>query len=296
MRRIGELDRREVAETFSDYLALNKISNEIDADGDAFVIWVHDDPRLATARQMLEEFLQDPSGMKYAEASQEMRRERERIVRDEARRRFEQNAAEAAAEERDARSRQLPPVTVVVALLCMVVAYHSQLGEAPAAISALYIADPSSALFGEVLEGQVWRLITPALIHVGFIHILFNLMLWFDLAGAIERVKGSWYLLAMTLLIAVVSNTGQYLFEGPLFGGLSGVVYGLFGFIWMQSRLDARSEFMMRASTVWLLLGWFFVCLTGLVPSVANWAHGLGLVIGMGWGFGAAVLARRRQA
>jgi len=38
---------------------------------------------------------------------------------------------------------------------------------------------------------------------------------------------------------------------------------------------------------------WFFLCLTGWVGSVANWAHGAGLALGMAWGWITAKLALR---
>ena len=33
------------------------------------------------------------------------------------------------------------------------------------------------------------------------------------------------------------------------------------------------------------VFGWFFLCLTGSMGSIANWAHASGLIIGLGWGY-----------
>ena len=40
-------------------------------------------------------------------------------------------------------------------------------------------------------------------------------------------MRGSWRYLVFVLLIAIPSNIAQYLWSGPQFGGMSGVVYGL---------------------------------------------------------------------
>ena len=45
----------------------------------------------------------------------------------------------------------------------------------------------------------------------------------------------------LVLVIAALSNLGQYFVSGPNFCGISGVVYGLFGYIWMKGRFDPAS-------------------------------------------------------
>jgi GlpG protein len=81
-------------------------------------------------------------------------------------------------------------------------------------------------------------------------------------------------------LIAVTSNVAQYMTGSLRFGGMSGVVYGLFGYIWMKSRYQPGSGFYMPPNTVILMLGWFVLCTTGWIGPVANAAHGVGLVVG----------------
>ena len=45
-------------------------------------------------------------------------------------------------------------------------------------------------------------------------------------------------LLGFTLLFALVSNLAQYVFGGAaIFGGLSGVLYGLLGHCWLYQQL-----------------------------------------------------------
>ena len=83
----------------------------------------------------------------------------------------------------------------------------------------------------KIRQGQIWRLITPIFLHRDFLHILFN-MAWFFLFGKQLDLKiGNKKMLILVLLIAIASNTAQYIMSGPYFIGISGVVVGVGGFI-----------------------------------------------------------------
>ena len=87
----------------------------------------------------------------------------------------------------------------------------------------------------------------------------------------------------------------QFELSGPLFGGMSGVVYGLFGFTWMQARYASRGYALNDQDTLWIM-GWFVLCATGLVGRIANAQHALGLVFGLLAGMPAYVAFRRSSA
>ena len=74
----------------------------------------------------------------------------------------------------------------------------------------------------------------------------------------------------LVLVIAAVSNVGQYLMSGPSFGGMSGVVYGLLGYVWMQGKFNPASGLALHKQTVTLMIIWFFLCLSGLMGNIAN--------------------------
>lgn len=146
-----------------------------------------------------------------------------------------------------------------------------------------------------ITQGQVWRLISPIFIHfivAGLpIHLLFNMMWLWDLGGSIEKAKGGQYLLALVFLIGVGSNLVQYFSSimihgsGGFFGGMSGVVYGLLGFIFVRRRFDPffplrLNDAIMKFMLIWLVLGF-----TGLIGNIANAAHLSGLLIGAGLGY-----------
>ena len=146
---------------------------------------------------------------------------------------------------------------------------------------SLYIGKVDSSIFYEVIHGQVWRLITPIFLHMSFMHILFN-MLWFrDLGNLIEHSFGKNFLLIFVLVTGLVSNIMQYLVSGPQFGGMSGVLYSMLGFVWVHKKLNPDFEFSLPRFDIGMMIGWFFLCLTGTLGPIANTAHGAGLVAGM---------------
>lgn len=157
----------------------------------------------------------------------------------------------------------------------------------------LIIGLPGRPLFADILGGEVWRLVTPMFLHLSFLHILFNMMWLWDLGRLVETVKGSLYLLGFVLATGIASNVAQYAIQGPGFGGMSGVVYALLGYVWMQGKFNPRFGFEIHKSTVIMMLGWYVLCWTGLAGPIANWAHTAGLLLGVAWGYLDARRARR---
>ena len=92
-------------------------------------------------------------------------------------------------------------------------------------------------------------------------------------------------MLWLVLLLAIPSNVAQYLASGPSFGGMSGVVFGLVGYVWARNRFSRTMVYPVAPQTMTLMLIWFAVCVLGLVGPIANWAHGVGLVTGGVWGW-----------
>jgi GlpG protein len=147
-------------------------------------------------------------------------------------------------------------------------------------------------------QGQYWRLITPVFLNFGWLHIVFNSLWLWELGSRVERVMGQLNMLLLFLVIALVSNASQFAFGGPgLFGGMSGVVYGLLGFSWVAPLLQPRWPIQPAPAIVLLMVGWLVVCMVGLVEvlgfgAVANAAHLGGLLCGVVLGAAFGLLSR----
>jgi GlpG protein len=148
-------------------------------------------------------------------------------------------------------------------------------------ISPLYFSTESKIFIKEIREGEIWRLITPVFLHFGLLHIIFNLLWLKDLGKVIEKKSGPIFFLLTFLVVGIVSNFAQYLTFGPKFGGMSGVVYGFLGQLWMNSTFNQKSEIHLPKYDVNMMIIWFFLCMVGLIGNIANMAHGAGLTIGM---------------
>ena len=291
MRQIGHIDNDQDARTFGDFLYVQGIENEAERDGTRWLIWIHSDDQIPAATKLLEEFRANPKDPRFqAGAPAEKLRE------------------EAKARDESYRKRVVPGnklfpgmtnygfgfVTYALIVASVIVFFRSNMGDNVESISKLLIKQVEfrgdsvawTSGFGEVRRGEVWRLFTPILIHFGFAHILFN-MLWLrDLGCMFEARLKSWYFVIFVLVVAMASNVAQYVFgKGPLFGGMSGVNYGLIGYVWIRGRFDPAAGLHLDKQSVILALIWFFACFTGYLGPIANFAHGAGLVLGMAWAF-----------
>ncbi|MFK8042573.1 rhomboid family intramembrane serine protease [Congregibacter sp.] len=155
-------------------------------------------------------------------------------------------------------------------------------------------------MFSEA-SGQIWRLVTPAFLHFGLMHIVFNSLWCWELGRRIESALGSFNLLGLFVATAALSNFAQHTVSGSvLFGGLSGVVYAFLGFSWVAGRINPRWQHLAPATPIMLfMVGWLVVCLLGLVDvlgfSVANAAHVGGLFSGSVIGVAFALLYRKQH-
>ena len=134
-------------------------------------------------------------------------------------------------------------------------------------------------------EYQWWRLITPAFLHFGIWHVLFNSMALWELGRRLEFVLPRFIYLTILVVTAIAANVAQHLLPGsPIFGGLSGVIFGLFGAI-------AVLYWRTASPVLKLPRGLYILALVSLVilpfvlktfaVHVANGAHVGGLIAGL---------------
>ena len=247
-----------------------------------------DEDQIQDAERLLTEFRSNPADPQYRAQAREA-----------ADRRAEAEKREAGYRKKQQERRHLfqaptaygfGPLTFALMVISVTVFILSGMGKDFRPIQGLFIRNfvaggSAGAGLPEVLQGQVWRLVTPIFIHFNLLHILFNLLWLHDLGSMIEGRQSTGMLARLVLGLAVVSNLVQFWFGGPVFGGMSGVVYGLLGYIWMRGKFDPGSGLYLHPTTLTMMILWFFACFTPIVPHVANAAHAGGLVMGIAWGY-----------
>ncbi len=136
-------------------------------------------------------------------------------------------------------------------------------------------------------HGEPWRLISSIFPHVSPLHLIFNVYWTWVFGSIVESTYGSLRTALLMALLAAGSSAAEYAFAGGGIG-LSGVGYGLFGFLWVLSRYHPELRDAVDKNTVSLFIIWFFICIvltiSGQLP-VANVAHGVGCGLGVLFGF-----------
>lgn len=295
MRQIGHLPGGS-ARVFSDYLISRGIHHEVERESDGnFAIWIRDEDQVTQAQDFLQQFSSNPGAPEFNHAAAEA--EQARIA---------QKKELEAYQRRVRTGRHLFPkvsrygvgwLTYALIAGCVFVALRTKLGADDEALRNFFITDPTFGGNGslpEVMSGQVWRLFTPIFVHFGPVHLIFNMIWLYQLGSMIEGRRSTGNLLAVVATTALFSNLGEYFASGvSTFGGMSGVVYGLAGYIWIRGKYDRASGLYLDPQSVTILLVWLVICYTGVVGSVANTAHLVGLIAGMIWGGLSAFFARQ---
>ncbi|MSR30887.1 MAG: rhomboid family intramembrane serine protease [Gemmataceae bacterium] len=290
MRQVGHIPDPVKAGVFEDYLFTLGVFTKLDRQGAGWNIWVLDEDRLLISRKELADYLVNPIDEKYASAvsiAEGIRKQSQ----------LEAGPEEEFDEDSEETSYPFPKVTIFLILLTLLASLTLLFSETKKDLIIQYLSfaretDPplKSSL---ISQGEVWRLITPVFIHFGWLHLLFNLALLFELGSLIEFSRGQVRFIILFLILALASNLAQFALGGitwdgwrltmltpPLFGGMSGVIYGFLGYAWMKGQFQEDLNIAVPKPFLHFLLFWLVLCWTGLLGPVANYSHTFGLIAG----------------
>jgi len=308
MRRLATLPEDQAA-VFAAYLAERGIAteNEPAAEEGRRLLWVLDEDSLATAKALLSRYRSMPDAEEFSRPALE-KAARASAQKAAAKPLPLSHAPAPRASRREPRLSRMPWGTMAVVALAVAATWWTGMGKLVARTAMLQITsfpglgggigfDPLSwlAALPEVRHGEIWRLWTPVLLHFDFWHILFNAWWLKDLGGIVESREGTGKFLVLVFVTGIASNLAQFAWAGAAFGGLSGVVYAFFGYIWLRGRTEPLYGTWMPPSTTGLLLVWLVMGMAGLTGPTANAAHFSGLLVGAAWGAAEGALATRRH-
>ena len=136
-------------------------------------------------------------------------------------------------------------------------------------------------------QNQWWRLVTPMFLHFSLAHLAFNSLWIYILGQQIEKIDGKLIFLTLVLFSSISSNFLQfYWVSSNLFGGLSGVIYGLIGYCMINEMDSVYQRYDIPPALYLFMIIWMVLGFLGLLDlfgfgSVANFAHLGGLVSGI---------------
>jgi GlpG protein len=318
MRQIGTLPDETEAERFAAFLITSDIIAHAEEDGDGWAIWVRDENQLDDAKKALSEFRVDPRADRYAGAE---RKAAERL-RSVAAEREQAKKNVVTMRGRWKRSGGVPrrrPLIITIMVMSVGVYLTTNGGGnigGTVARTLLFVdpvrqLDPSwndqspRDLLIDIRRGEIWRIVTPIFIHFGTMHVVFNMLMFYQLGSLVEDRRGTWRVGLIILSSAAISNLVQCLLPdsaggGWLAGGMSGVLYALFGYAWMKTKFQPELGILIPSSTVVILIGWMLLGMSGAMEQffhmhMANWAHGMGFVVGVVVGYAPMVLGSPRD-
>jgi membrane associated rhomboid family serine protease len=135
-----------------------------------------------------------------------------------------------------------------------------------------------------VANGELWRLWTVTLVHADFLHLAFNMYALYLAGPLVEQIYGPARMLLVYLAAALGGSVASFaLNDGPLAVGASGAIFGLFGILFVASRmhlpmLDRRGRAILGQIGFLIVIN--IIIGFGLV-SIDNFAHLGGLATGL---------------
>jgi GlpG protein len=197
------------------------------------------------------------------------------------------------------------PLTLLLIITCIVLAFVAPLNGMNDLVRSMLYPDFSYGTRMIVLDRvlsnfsftQFLQMLSPILLHGGLVHLSFNMLWLWEFGRRIEAVQASWVLFMLIATIALVSNSVQFLYGGTIyFGGMSGVVYGLFGYIWMWQLFDPRKRLALPGALIFFLLLSLVVMTAIDLDFIADEAHIGGMLSGVLYGAVTATVSRIRRS
>ncbi len=135
-------------------------------------------------------------------------------------------------------------------------------------------------------QGEYWRIVTYGFLHIGLLHIAFNMIALSQVGPALESEIGSARFVAVYLLSLIGGGVAELVVRGPavmLIAGASGALFGLIGF--GISYAHFYGGYAGREQRNFYLTWAAYGLLFGFIVGAANICHIGGMITGAVCGF-----------
>jgi len=136
------------------------------------------------------------------------------------------------------------------------------------------------------LEGQWWRLITNIFLHIGIIHLLFNMYALLYIGILLEPYLGKIRFAAAYLFTGVIASlTSIYWHSFTISAGASGAIFGMYGVFLAMLTTNFIDKSMRKPFLISISVFVAYNLMNGMKDGIDNAAHLGGLVSGLVIGY-----------
>ncbi len=263
MYKLITLSNHRLAQAFVDYMATKHISIQLNRVGNDVELWLYDETKYKQVKDELALFIKNPMDAHYWQASWQTGK-------------LNVGITYPSTSILSTLYRDSGRLTLFMMSLSLIIFFIMQFNDGYQTILTwlMFPADPYQ-------YWQLWRWITPILLHFSISHILFNLIVWWFLGNKIEHYLGMSKLLEITLLSAGISNYAESFFSGNQFGGISGVVYALAGYSWVYGEYYRDQPVNIDRSVIVMMIVWIGLGYANIIHNISNTAHLSGFLVGL---------------
>jgi len=133
-----------------------------------------------------------------------------------------------------------------------------------------------------ILQGQVWRFLTPVFLHGSILHLVFNMYALYTIGPRMENRFGTWPFLALYLISGLWGNAFSFLFTPNASLGASTAIFGM---IAAQGVYIYKNRMLLGSAARPMMMNIIMIVavnlMLGLSPGVDNWGHIGGLLGGL---------------
>lgn len=131
-----------------------------------------------------------------------------------------------------------------------------------------------------IVIGQWWRLITPAFLHIGLSHILFNGIIVYYLGAQLESIIGHFRYFLLFLFSALLGNAASFAFNASISAGASTAIFGFFASTLVLAKFYPYQSGIQHLSRNYMVLMTINIIWGFLSPAIDNAGHIGGLIGG----------------
>lgn len=137
-----------------------------------------------------------------------------------------------------------------------------------------------------ILRGQIWRYVTPILLHVGLAHFFVNMYSLYVIGPSVERPFGAVRFLVIYALTGLGGVAASLAFSQASSAGASGAIFGILGalagFLYLHREILGSAGSGQLRNIILIALVNLAI---GLSPGIDNWGHLGGLLSGVALSF-----------